>query len=351
MYKIIGVDQKEYGPVTAEQLRQWISEGRVNAQTQVCLEGTQEWKPLGMFPEFGFPTSPLVGNLPSPETRTVSMDQILARDYTIDILSCISRGWASFKNHFGNLVIATLLLGVIAIVTGVAVQIVLFIVGVNRLPFAQRQYLLTPVSLIANALVLWPVLGGFYSICLHAARGDRAGTDIGNLFAGFKNMFADLFILRLVTGLVLAVCMLPYSIKNAEKMAPFMEQAEHMQQTSTSADPMQIMLQMFSHIGSAFMATLPLFVICMIVATYFSVNWIFTIPLIMDREMGFWTAMKTSWKIVHKHWFHVFGLAVLVGLINLAGALACCVGLLVTFPLGVIALMFAYEDIFGRKTA
>ena len=35
MYKIIGADLKEYGPVSVEQLRQWISEGRVNAQTKV----------------------------------------------------------------------------------------------------------------------------------------------------------------------------------------------------------------------------------------------------------------------------------------------------------------------------
>jgi Membrane domain of glycerophosphoryl diester phosphodiesterase/GYF domain 2 len=351
MYKIIGADQKEYGPITGEQIRQWIAEGRVNAQTHACLEGTHEWKPLGMFPEFGFPTSPLVGNLPAPESRPVSMDEIQARDYTIDILSCISRGWASFKNNFGNLVIATLLLGVVTIVTGVAVQIILFIVGVNRLPFAQRQYLFTPVNLVANALVVWPVWGGFYSICLHAAREDRTGTDISNLFIGFKNTFSDLFILRLVTGLVLAVCMLPYSIKNAEKMAPFMEQFEHMQQTSAPANPTEMILQMFSQMSSAFMATLPIFVVCMIVATYFSVNWIFALPLIVDRQMGFWAAMKTSWKIVHKHWFHIFGLAVLIGLLDLAGGLACCVGLLVTFPLGVTTLMFAYEDIFRRKTA
>jgi hypothetical protein len=52
MYKIIGADQKEYGPVTAEQLRQWLAEGRVSAQTQVLPEGATEWKPLGTLPEF-----------------------------------------------------------------------------------------------------------------------------------------------------------------------------------------------------------------------------------------------------------------------------------------------------------
>ena len=52
MYKIIGADQKEYGPITVEQLRYWIAEGRINASTQARAEGTTEWKPLGSFVEF-----------------------------------------------------------------------------------------------------------------------------------------------------------------------------------------------------------------------------------------------------------------------------------------------------------
>lgn len=51
MYKIIGVDQKEYGPVTTDQINQWIVQGRVNAQTKAQAEGG-EWKTLGEFPEF-----------------------------------------------------------------------------------------------------------------------------------------------------------------------------------------------------------------------------------------------------------------------------------------------------------
>jgi hypothetical protein len=50
-YKIIGADQKEYGPVTEEQIRQWISEGRANAQTIARFE-EGPWKPLSTFPEF-----------------------------------------------------------------------------------------------------------------------------------------------------------------------------------------------------------------------------------------------------------------------------------------------------------
>lgn len=55
MYKIIGADQREYGPVSADQIRQWIREGRANANTLCQAEATPGWRPLSTFPEFGFP--------------------------------------------------------------------------------------------------------------------------------------------------------------------------------------------------------------------------------------------------------------------------------------------------------
>lgn len=52
MYKILGGDQKEYGPVTPDQVREWITQRRANAQTLVQAEGAPEWKPLSAIPEF-----------------------------------------------------------------------------------------------------------------------------------------------------------------------------------------------------------------------------------------------------------------------------------------------------------
>ena len=65
MYKIIGGDQKEYGPVSAEQLRQWLAEGRVSAQTQVLPEGATEWKALGDLPEFASASPAPMAPMPS----------------------------------------------------------------------------------------------------------------------------------------------------------------------------------------------------------------------------------------------------------------------------------------------
>lgn len=60
MYRIIGADGQEYGPVSAEQVRQWLAEGRANAQTRIRLEGSSDWQPLGQLAEF-FPPEPQAG--------------------------------------------------------------------------------------------------------------------------------------------------------------------------------------------------------------------------------------------------------------------------------------------------
>jgi TM2 domain-containing membrane protein YozV len=52
MYRIIGINGQQYGPVPAEQIRRWITENRVNAQTLAQAEGAQDWKPLFGFLEF-----------------------------------------------------------------------------------------------------------------------------------------------------------------------------------------------------------------------------------------------------------------------------------------------------------
>ena len=59
MYRILGVDGREYGPVSAEQLRRWVAEGRANAETKARAEGTDGWKSLSQFPEFSllFPSN------------------------------------------------------------------------------------------------------------------------------------------------------------------------------------------------------------------------------------------------------------------------------------------------------
>lgn len=76
MYKILGGDGKEYGPISAETLRQWVNEGRANAQTQIQVEGSTAWVPLGQVPEFAdlfaAPATPPMGAPISPGVNVSS---------------------------------------------------------------------------------------------------------------------------------------------------------------------------------------------------------------------------------------------------------------------------------------
>lgn len=51
-YVIIGGDGKEYGPVTDADVRQWIADDRLNAQSLAKAESHTEFRPLSAFPEF-----------------------------------------------------------------------------------------------------------------------------------------------------------------------------------------------------------------------------------------------------------------------------------------------------------
>jgi len=60
MFKIIGGDGRQYGPVSTEEVRQWIAQGRANILTLAQAEGSTDWKRLGEFPEFSPPSAPVL---------------------------------------------------------------------------------------------------------------------------------------------------------------------------------------------------------------------------------------------------------------------------------------------------
>jgi thiol:disulfide interchange protein len=67
MYRIVGADGRQYGPVTGEVLRRWIAEGRASGQTLTQAEGAPAWQPLASFPEFADVSAPppLVAGAPA----------------------------------------------------------------------------------------------------------------------------------------------------------------------------------------------------------------------------------------------------------------------------------------------
>jgi hypothetical protein len=189
MYKIIGADGNEYGPISADQLRQWIAEGRANAQTKVQPEGSTEWKTLGTLAEFAdvFAAATAPPTVVAIDTQRWA-EEVLARDYRIDIGNCISRGWELVKSDFWLLVGASAVAGVIA--------------AGGFIP-----YLCVLIALILGG----PMMGGLYALYLKRIRGQSAS--FGDAFLGFSVAFGSLLgtylVSALLTCLGLLLCLVP----------------------------------------------------------------------------------------------------------------------------------------------
>ncbi|HLH57352.1 MAG TPA: GYF domain-containing protein [Verrucomicrobiae bacterium] len=303
MYKIIGADQKEYGPVSAELIRQWIVEGRANAQTQARLEGETEWKPLSSFQDFEAalrsvppPGAPFAGTAAGP----VPVEVILGREYELDIGSCIARAWDLVRQNFWPVVGVSLL---IMIITAAINQVVSLASGpAFRTIILEHRVSPGIISVIvATSLLSSPIYtlltAGLFKYYLKLIRAE--GPTLGDAFAGFSPLAGQLVLLGLVNGLL-------------------------------------------ASLG---------YILCIIPGIYLTVSWVFSLPLVIDRKLPFWDAMELSRKVVSRHWFITFAFVLVIGLLAGCGALLCCVGLFVTMPIASMALLYAYEDIFGRAGA
>jgi hypothetical protein len=314
MYRIIGGDGQEYGPVSGEQIREWISQGRLNAQTQIKADGAAEWQTLGALPEF----ADAVGVMPPPTFAATppaaGPGPAGSDDYDLDVTGCISRGWNLLQANMGLLIGTVLVYGVI----------IFLLALLGAIP------LIGMIFSLVSFVIGGPLAGGLFYVFILANRGQP--TAVGDLFAGFSRCFGQLFLGQLVTSLLAGLCMVPALIVLAIGMIPAVTQHR---------DPSTTVMVVFAI----------LVLLSLIPMIYLSINWMFTLPLIIDRNMDFSTAMRTSWRQVSKHWWSVFALILLGSLVNFAGLLLCGVGLLFSTPIVIGAVVNAYETIFGSTSS
>ncbi len=80
---------------------------------------------------------------------------------------------------------------------------------------------------------------------------------------------------------------------------------------------------------------------------YLGVGYIWVSLFIVFAGKEFWPAMELSRRVITKKWFSFFGFFLVLFLINLAGAIALGIGLLVTIPATMLAIFAAFHDIVG----
>jgi len=150
---------------------------------------------------------------------------------------------------------------------------------------------------ILGWIVGFVLLGGLDYMFLRRIRGEEV--QVGDVFAGFNLAFLNLAMAGLVKSLLMSLGLL----------------------------------------------------LCILPGIYLAVGYVFALPLVIDKQMEFWTAMEVSRQVVHEQWWSMFALVIVLGLIAGAGFLLCGVGALVTIPVSSAALLYVYEDLFGTRAA
>lgn len=270
MFTIIGGDGKEYGPVSADQIRAWLAGGRANLETKAKAIGSEEWRRLGDLAEFTG-----AGSAPPPPLATGEIDpkgfaaDLIARAAPLDIGGCISRGWNLLKTNFWPLVGATFVVMVVAAVAGSIPILGIF------------------VSLLFSGVFY----GGLYYYYLRKIRGQPA--EFSDAFSGFSLALGPLVLTSLLVTLM------------------------------TLAG-----------------------VICLILpGIYLAVAYSFAYLLVIDRKMEFWVAMEVSRRVITAQWWRMFGLLILGAIIAALGVLGLLIGIFITLPIFIGALVHAYEDL------
>src|ERR1035441_1251212 len=207
--------------------------------------------------------------------------EILARDYDLNIGSCLRRGWALVRSDFWPLV-------------GVTALVLVLWGAAGSVGKVSRSSSSTEISAWALGWLLCaPLMGGLYFHFLNKIRGGRVRTETA--FSGFSNSFLQLVLAGLVSEVLTALGL----------------------------------------------------VCCLLPGIYLSVAWFLTLPLVIDKRLDFWPAMRVSRKTISRHWWKFLGFLLMLGLVNLAGLMACGIGVFITIPVSLAALMYAYEDIFN----
>jgi hypothetical protein len=116
MYKIIGADGREYGPISAEVVRRWIAEGRANGDTKILSEGSTIWITISQVPELmtapagvtAPPASPYTPPLTAPIATANRADVeapangLIATAILGYLATACGAGWNLFGHHLAG---------------------------------------------------------------------------------------------------------------------------------------------------------------------------------------------------------------------------------------------------------
>ena len=88
-------------------------------------------------------------------------------------------------------------------------------------------------------------------------------------------------------------------------------------------------------------------IVVMIIILFITIGFTFAYPLIVDRKLQGFDAVKLSFKAAFANFWRLLGMMLLTSMLSIVGLLACYVGMFFVLPIGYAAIAKAYEQVFG----
>lgn len=176
-----------------------------------------------------------------------------------------------------------------------------------------------------------PMMCGLYLTLLKTRRGETI--EFGTMFKGF-DFFGPSLIATLLHVVPILVIVVPAYLLFYVSMIVSMAA-----QGGNDPNPAA-----FFGIMGAFAV---FWLVVMVVVIIISIGFMFAYPLIVDRKLQGFDAVKLSFRGALANFWRLLGLSILTSLISIGGILLCYVGMFLAFPIVYASIAVAYEQVFG----
>lgn len=254
------------------------------------------------------------------DIKAYRLERLKSGDFEFNITNYISKGFELLQQNIGGFIGFTILWFLAQMIVG---QIEQALVGMS----------LNILSYIINAM--W--LPGFYIVANKIHK--RKEYSFNNFFDGHKQggRLIGIFFLVMLIAIIPIIPGIVSLVMNDDIIA-------EMQLVQEALANQEFYFPEISTL------TIILFITGILGAFYLQVSYFFAVPLVVFTNLGIWEAMELSRKVVAKKFFLVLVLVILLGLINVGGALLLFIGMLFTFPAVMCATYLAFEDVFQLES-
>lgn len=189
-------------------------------------------------------------------------------------------------------------------------------------------------SAVPMGILMGPMMCGIYLTSFARRRGEEV--EFGLLFKGFDFFGPSVIATLLHLVPIIAILIPAYVLFYASIVLATVAQGDNPNPTA------------FIGILGTFSVVV---MVIIVLITIISIGFMFAYPLIVDRRLKGFDAVKLSFKAAMANFWRLLAMALLSSIMGIVGMLFCYVGMFLVFPISYAAIASAYEQVFGLAHA